>query len=300
MDFNDILIRVLFLVSLSLIGLFMGRLKGVESKDISTLLVYFISPVVIFISVFEAPIGNNYFNFLVGAFILCVIISLVTLYVGGLIWSDGTSYLFAFSGGTGNTGYFGLPIAISLFDERGAAIAVFIILGVNLYEFTVGFFLASRGRCTVKDSLIKILKIPTAYVFVFALLLRWLDVDLNESLISSISGFKGAYSVLGMLVIGITLAKVKSLEFDFKYISFSLLWKFFVWPVIGCIIIYAFPFGFSHIEKSVILLMCSVPMAGNVVIISNDLGVHPEKAATAVMASTLLAVFSVPLVISFL
>ncbi len=300
MDFSDILVRVLFLVSLSLVGLFMGRVKGVEPRDISSLLVYFISPAVIFVSVFEAPLGNDYSSFLVGAFILCTVVSLVALFLGRLFWHDGTSYLFAFSGGTGNTGYFGLPIAISLFDERGAAIAVFIILGVNLYEFTVGYFLASRGKGTVKDSLKKILGIPTVYVFAFALFLRWLDVDLNDSLVSSMTGFKGAYSVLGMLVIGVTLSKVKSLEFDFKYISLSLFWKFFVWPVIGCIIVFALPIDFSHIEKSVILLMCSVPMAGNVVIISNDLGVHPEKAATAVMASTLLAIFSVPIVIAYL
>jgi predicted permease len=103
-----------------------------------------------------------------------------------------------------------------------------------------------------------------------------------------------------MLIIGITLSKVKSIEIDMKYISFSLLWKFCIWPIIGVIIVYTLPFNLTYIEKAIILLMCSVPMAGNVVIISNDLGVHPEKAATAVMASTLLALLSVPIALSFI
>jgi len=299
-DFIDVLVKVVFLVLLSLFGFYIGRKKDIDSKDLSTLLVYFISPAVIFVSVFNSPVDEGYFHFLFGSYVLCTIVSLVALFVGRRIWNDGTAYLFAFAGGTGNTGYFGLPIAIAIFDEKGAAIAVFIILGVNLYEFTVGYFLASRGQGTVKESLLKILGVPTVYVFVFALILRGLDIELNESLISSMSGFKGAYSILGMLIIGLTLSKMKSFEFDLKYISYSLLWKYAVWPVIGVTLISVFSGSLNHIEKSVIILMCAVPMAGNVVIISNDLGVHPEKAATAVMASTILASLSVPLAITFL
>jgi predicted permease len=299
-DFFDVLIRVSFLVSLALFGFFIGRAKNLDSKDISSLLVYFISPVVIFISVFDAPVQNDYIYFLISALAICTVASLLALLLGKLIWQDGTAYLFAFAGGTGNTGYFGLPIAIALFGAEGAAIAVFIIIGVNLYEFTIGYFLASRGRGTVKESLLKVAKIPTLYVFILALVLRWFEIELNESLVSSMSGFKGAYSILGMLIIGITLSKVKSIEIDIKYISFSLLWKFCIWPVIGIIIVYMLPFNLTYTEKAIVLLMCSVPMAGNVVIISNDLGVHPEKAATAVMASTLLALLSVPIALSFI
>ena len=47
-------------------------------------------------------------------------------------------------------------------------------------------------------------------------------------------------------------------------------------------------------EQGAILLMCCVPMAGNTVVIANQLQMHPEKAATAVMASTLLAMASMP------
>lgn len=41
--------------------------------------------------------------------------------------------------------------------------------------------------------------------------------------------------------------------------------------------------------------MVAIPMAGNVVIISNNLGLHPEKAAATVMISTLFALATVPL-----
>lgn len=56
----------------------------------------------------------------------------------------------------------------------------------------------------------------------------------------------------------------------------------------------------SDTEKAVVLLMACVPMAGNTVVIANQLNVHPEKAATAVMLSTILAIVSVPLMMMFI
>lgn len=52
--------------------------------------------------------------------------------------------LFSFAGGTGNTGYSALPLVFALFDPRQIVIAVFII-GVNLHEFTIGYFIAARN-----------------------------------------------------------------------------------------------------------------------------------------------------------
>ena len=123
-------------------------------------------------------------------------------------------------------------------------------------------------------------------------------MTINSLFIEGLSNFKGAYSVLGMLVIGITLSHIEKLAIDWKYLLTSLVWKFLVWPLVGLAVIWGIPYDLNGIEKSMIMLMVTVPMAGNVVIIANQLNVHPEKAATAVMASTMLALISVPFFIS--
>ncbi|TNC90466.1 MAG: transporter [Alcanivorax sp.] len=297
MSFAEVFLRVLFLIGVSIVGLLLGKKLKINQKDISTLLVYLISPAVIFLAVIEAPAGYNYYSFAASAFLLCSFVSLCALIIGRLIWKDSTAFLFAFGGGTGNTGYFGLPLAIGLFDAAGAALAVFIILGVNLYEFSLGYFLTARGVGTVKESLSRLVKLPILYAFVIAAILRQLDVDVSGVLREGLANFKGAYSVLGMLVIGITLSHISKLEIDWKYLIVSLFWKFLVWPLIGLFVIWIIPYELDVVERSMIMLMTTVPMAGNVVIIANQLDVHPEKAATAVMASTLLALISVPLFI---
>jgi len=42
------------------------------------------------------------------------------------------------------------------------------MLGINLYEFTVGFYLSARGHFSVRQSLAKIARLPLIYAFFLA------------------------------------------------------------------------------------------------------------------------------------
>ncbi len=299
MSNDEILIRVLFLVLIAIVGLFVGKKFGINQKEISTLLVYVISPAVMFVSVLQAPEGKNYLSYTLIAFLACSVMATIAFQLGRLVWNDSTANLFAFSAGTGNTGYFGLPLVLGLFDAEGAAIAVFIILGVNLYEFSYGYYLTARGNYEVSQSIRKIVTMPILYAFASAMFLRTVGIHLSPVILSGLSSFKGAYSVLGMMVIGLTMAKFKKLEVDWRFLFASLGWKYVVWPAVSFLAITLFSDAISNVERSILLLMACVPMAGNTVVIANELDIHPEKAATAVMASTLLAIVVIPVALSF-
>lgn len=300
MSQSEVLIRVLFLVAIAVLGLGVGKKFSISQKEISTLLVYVISPAVMFVSVLQAPAGKNYLLYTFGAFVVCCVMATIALRVGRLLWRGSEANLFAFAGGTGNTGYFGLPLVLAMFDAQGAAIAVFIILGVNLYEFSYGYYLTSRGNYTAAQSVRKIAGMPILYAFITAMILRFSDVNLHPVILSGLSNFKGAYSVLGMMVIGLTMAKFTKLEVDWRFLGAALGWKYVVWPLMAFSAIYLFSEHMDNVERSIVLLMACVPMAGNAVVIANDLDIHPEKAATAVMASTLLAIVAVPAALTLL
>ncbi len=51
----EVVIRVFLLITISIIGWGVGKKFKLDSKDISTLLVYIISPFVIFYSIIESP-----------------------------------------------------------------------------------------------------------------------------------------------------------------------------------------------------------------------------------------------------
>ena len=78
---------------------------------------------------------------------------------------------FAYSASSGNTGYFGLPVALMLFGDAVFAPYVMAMFGMTLFENTVGFFVVAKGADTFKDSALKVLKVPTLYAFIAGLLL---------------------------------------------------------------------------------------------------------------------------------
>lgn len=289
--------RVLFLIGIAGLGWVAGRTLEVGAKDLSSLLVYIVSPLVIFLAIVQSPADWRYFGYSLGALLTASTAAWIALGLGRVLWRDGRANLFAFAGGTGNTGYFALPLVFALFDEQQVAIAAFIIIGVNLYEFTVGYFIASRGAEDVRSSLLGIARLPILYAALAGVLCKGAGWAPGELLASSLENFKGAYSVLGMMVIGITFASCHRLRLDWSFILAALSWKHLVYPMVGLAVFHLLV-PLPPEALPVVALMLATPMAANTVVIANVLNVHPEKAAAAVMASTLLALVTVPLVVS--
>ncbi|MDU4003377.1 AEC family transporter [Pluralibacter gergoviae] len=286
---NELAIKVGTLFFISCLGFIYGMITKSNSKDIANLLIYVISPVVVVISIVQSPSTLSYFYFSIGAFIFCSALCLLGYLLSGLIWKDKVRNLFAFTAGTGNTGYFALPIVLSMFNESQIAIAIFIIIGVNLYEFSVGYFILEKGNARAVDVCKKTLKLPVLYAALLGFLIKYLGIGVNENILGILSNFKGAYSVLGMLLIGIVLSRSPKSTPDLKFLSVSLGWKHILVPAIATI------FTFLPSEQfDVIFLMALSPLAGNTVVFSSNSGLHPEKAATAVLVSSLLAIFLIP------
>jgi len=266
----EVVIRVFLLITISIIGWGVGKKFKLDSKDISTLLVYIISPFVIFYSIIESPANWTYLKFSLGAFLVASLMAVAGLLFARCFWKDSRVNLFGFAAGTGNTGYFALPLILAIFDKTQIAMAIFIIIGINLYEFTVGYLITAKGSLNIKESILKVIKMPILYAAFLGMIFKYLDIQFDEVFLSFLANFKGAYSVLGHLI----------------------------YPVFG-ILIFMFIFPVNKQILQIVALMVATPMAGNVVVISNTLGLHPEKAATSVMLSTMLALITVPIALFF-
>ncbi|AAO28599.1 AEC family transporter [Xylella fastidiosa subsp. fastidiosa] len=292
----EVLIRVFFLICTAALGWGAGYILKLSSKEISSLLVYVISPFVIFVSILQSPADWTYFAYSLGALLTASVAAFLAYGLARMIWSDGRVNLFSFAAGTGNTGYFALPLAFALFNAQQIAIAVFIIIGINIYEFTVGYFIAAKGTFKTTDSLQKIVRLPILYAIILGMTFKKWGIDVGATLLSAMSNFKGAYSVLGMMVIGVTLASYQKIKIDWGFLIATLTWKHLIYPAVGVLIFY-FITPVSIDTLAVIVMMLATPMAANTVVVANTLNLYPEKAAFSVMVSTFLAVVTVPLAI---
>jgi predicted permease len=234
--------------------------------------------------------------------VICCLIALLFLVVGTFVFKkDSTKNLLAFASGSGNTGYFGLPVVLILFGNQAFSIAVLCSLGYILYESSVGFFLMAKGNYTAKKSLTRVVKLPSVYAFFIGLLFNYLHINLGDIATTTIESFKGAYILFGMMMIGMGLVTITIRHIDFKFLSISFLAKFLFWPAVifGAIFLdKTFVHFYGQNIYNVLILMSIVPLAANTVTFATELKVYPDKAALAVIISTLFALFYIPLMTS--
>jgi len=300
--FTTILLKLIPLYLMILLGYFAARRLKVQKESIAKLLIYIVVPVVIFSGVYTAKISVANLSLPILFFVICSLTALIFLAIGTFVFKkDSTKNLLAFTSGSGNTGYFGFPVILILFGNQAFSIAVLCSLGYVLYESSLGFFLMAKGNYTAKESLTRIVKLPSVYAFFVGLLFNYLNINLGEVATTTIESFKGAYTLFGMMIIGMGLVTVTIRHIDFKFLSISFLAKFLFWPVVILGIVFldkTFSQFYSQDIYNVLILMSIVPLAANTVTFATELKVHPDKAAVAVFGSTLFALFYIPLMVS--
>lgn len=295
--FTLLLTKLIPLYAMIVMGYIAGKKLGVSRDSVGVIVLYLLVPLIMLSGVIKADITPATLLLPLIAYGLSAALCIAFLWLNRRIWQDGTPNILACAAGTGNTGYFGLPVAIALFDEKTVAIYIILILGVTIFESTLGMYIAAKGHYSAKEAFTKVLRIPTIYAFFLGLLFHILQVPMPAVFWDFIGDIRGAYIVLGMMIIGLGLAAMPHFKLDFTFISMAFLAKFVAWP--------AAVFSFIWLDNAMLhlytpqvhqalILLAIVPMPANSVVIATLFNTHPEKTASAVLLSTLLAIIYVP------
>lgn len=278
------------------LGMLCARRLSLDPRPIASLLIYVIAPVTIFRGLVLGGPTPTYLLLTLGVFLAAGLMCLLVGRLARPFFPAEEAAMLAFSAGTANTGYFGLPVAMMLLSPEGVTQYLFCLLGMTLYEFTLGFYISARGRFSARESLHKILRLPLVYAFLAALAISGLALPLPATLMEGLEVFPPTYTLLGMMIIGMTLGRVSIKELDLRFIGACLAVRFGLWPLVGLGAVMALraTLGIDQELTLALLLIGVVPLAANLVVVAMELGNRPEKAAVAVLISTLLAPLVVP------
>jgi len=192
-------------------------------------------------------------------------------------------------------------VTVAVFGEKAIGIVALLILGGIFYESTLGFFITARGHHTVTESLNKLFKLPLLYAFFLGLILNMAKIPLSRIYFDTVLLFRGAYTVLGMMIVGLALSEITDFRIDFKFVSLAFLAKFFLWPLLMLLVILADINLFRLLNRDtyqIMFLLSLSPLAANTVSFATILKVQPQKAAIAVLLSTIFALIYIPLMVS--
>ncbi len=281
------------------IGYILTRYFKVKRDFIATLLIYILGPIVILFATLSIEINLQLVFLPLFVFFFGTTIAFYILRRYKNDWNDASINTLAFTCGTGNTGYFGIPLAMILLSPQSANIFIFATLASLLYENTTGFYVTAKGSFTARQSIMKVIKLPLLYAFIAGVSLNILGFRTPEFIIPYFEGFKWAYGILGMMMLGMGMKGFNlKADADVKYLKVAYFYKFIFWPATILLIIFVDKnfIGFLSQEiYKVLFLFSVVPLAGNTVTLAVLLKARPEKASFTVLLSTLISVIYIPI-----
>lgn len=301
--FYHISTEMTYLFVLMAIGFVSGKWLKVDSKSISTLSVSVFSPIVFFLTVANMDFTSSAIVAPAAVVFLCLILGITVLHVSRLYLGERTPYLAALSAGTSNWGYFGIPVALSIFDADMAGIYVLLGFGTNLYENSFGVYFISRGRSSPLDSIKNVAKFPATYAIALGLAVSYFGVDMPSGMSVFYGYMKGAYVVAGMMMIGLGIADMRRMTVDAPFVATVFAAKFVLSPIVFSAFVWADAEFFGILSADYyppLLLLSLMPMAANNIAYAMRFEMRPEKAAVACLATTVAALLYIPFMVGFL
>lgn len=290
------LVPLLLLIGL---GYAAGRWLQVETRSLAMLAIYFLAPIVNFGGVAQLRFQSSYLLLPPLLFGIAAGIALLAYGLAGRLYADHTRNLVAMAASTGNTGYFGTPLVLALLGSQAVGIYFLMNFAVALCETTVGYYFGARGRHGARDSVKKVLALPANYAVLLGLAWNALGWPLPPVALEWWTRFTGAWVVIGMMLIGVALGQAGGWRANARLTGLLFAIKFALWPACtwGLVLLDRAWLGlFDPVVHTLLLVIGTVPLAGNTVTFAAQLGLRTGEAAAVVLESTLFVVFYLPLV----
>lgn len=295
--FSIVFFKIVSVLLNVIIGFLAGRWSKVERDSIAALLFYFISPIVFFSIPASTTMTMSALSVTLVAFVISTILCIFSYHFFGLYYKDNTRNILAMSAGTGNTGYFMLPIAAALFDDHTLSIYMMATIGVTIYESTVGYYICAKSISSTTDSIKQVLKLPILNAFVLGCICSSVGITIPDFLDDFTYNMRSAYSILGMVMIGLGLSTLPKFEMDLKFTASAFASKFLFYPIGINIFILLDKYIFGWYDENcydALQLLSTAPVAANTIVIASLWKFNPERVAATVLMSCLFVLIYMP------
>ena len=298
--FSNVLVTLLYILP----GFLCCKAKIAKPEHLSTLsaiLVYVCSPCMVVMSFMQIERSAAMFGRIMLFFLLSFAIqTMLTFILYGIFRKkfENVKYrMLTVSFGLGNAGFFGIPIIKALLPGHPevACFACVYIVGMNMLTFTVGAYCLTgdKKRMTFKKAFVN----PPFISLVTAILLYAVNFAgvMPELLGNSLDLLNRTTTPLCMIILGIRLASVSFKKlFTRAYVYIICACKLLVFPFVCLAIIYFLPL--DPIFKAAMFILGGTPCAAVMLNIAEMYDGETELAANCVLLSTLLCVFTIPII----
>ena len=256
---------------------------------VTQLAMTFAVPCLIFVALMSSQIETDALAELTLASLVgYVAIALVFLAV---LWMSGLSLQTFLAPLTfGNTGNLGLPLALFAFGDDGLGYAVVVFAVTTILAFTVGAWVVAGA-----GSLTRMLREPIVWATVLGGVFVWQGWQTPLILTNALELVGQMAIPLMLITLGVALARLQAQSLG-RALGLAVL-------KLGVCVAVAFGvatvFALDPIASAVLIVQLATPVAVTSYLLAQKYGADGQAVASLVVVSTLLAVVSLPLILSF-
>ena len=300
--FNQTLILFLLLVT----GFIIKRLKIVDenlNQNLTNLIIYVTLPALVINSMnyefsrerFANLISVLWITLAVFAGMIAISYLVTRLLSVDQAQKDVYQFILIFA----NVGFMGYPVIDVIYGAQGIFLAAIYNLVFNVFLWTVGVLIISRSQDEQEGFQLDHLLNPGIFAVGVGFLIFLFSLQLPGPLVSTLEMLGETTTPLSMIVVGSILAQVtlRDIFSNFK------LWLITAVRLVGLpllTLVVLQPLGLDQLIQGVIVVLTGMPAAANTAIFAQEFGGDEALASEGVFLTTLLAMVTIPLLVSLL
>lgn len=294
--FVEVVLPVLFVFAA---GFGLEKWKKLNIRSLTTVALYVFVPCLVFQTIYEKDLNTQYIYILVFSLLLMVIlIGMVKISAKIKGYSQSEESGLILSTAFMNSGNYGAPVILFAFGDAGFTYAVvFFVLQSIIMNF-FGVYYAARGQGGARTAMRAVLEMPATYAFILGLVVKGLDLHVTDTIFSLIHLLAEAAIPAEMVILGIQLAKISVRHFQWGKISYGLIVRLLVSPLIAWGIVSFMPL--DPLLANVLIVLCAMPTAVTTTLYAVQFDGAPELVSSVTLATTIVSIFSVTGVLALL
>ncbi|ADM36988.1 AEC family transporter [Bacillus spizizenii ATCC 6633 = JCM 2499] len=296
MEFLFVLVPVFGIFAIGYIG---QKTLGFDIQTLSKMSLYLMSPFLAFDTFYTNKLTMDYVYLSIFVLGLCLILVLFVYFLSFYHkYPNQDRCAMILSSAFMNNGNYGTPVVLLVFGTAGLDTAVVLMVLQQLIMSTIGMYYAAKGGSEVggfKMVMARVIRMPVAYGALLGAILQLMRISIPKEVMTGVELVGNAAIPTIMIILGMQLALISFKHIEYRKISYSLLLKLMVSPVIALGFTFILPM--DDMTKQIMILVAAMPTAANTTLMAVQFNTRPEIVSSATFISTMLSIVTLPVLL---
>ena len=284
---------------ITIVAFFIGKRFTIDTRSLSRIIIYLLTPALIFDSLTKSTIELAELGQLVG------VSAVAMLGITAIGWgvtrvlrlNKRTSAVFTLAVALANSGNFGVPLVSFAFGEDGLSRGIIVFLSLSILYNTTGVFLAASGSVSTKAALFNVLKVPSPYALLIAIVVNVTAVTVPVPIERGLALMGQGALPLMIVVLGLQLAKTQ-LQSQLQLVGLACILRTVVAPLLTFTLVSLLPI--TDLNADILILLTAMPTAVTTIVLAEEFGSDVSFLSSTVLISTLTSFVTLSVLLALL